>query len=151
MLWGFWMGLGLLFIEQSCKVCKNKTLLKYAMKTFKELLVWQKSMLLVTEIYKVSKDYPKEELFGLSSQIRRSAISIPSNIAEGFGRDGLNDFIRFLNISMSSLFELQTQIEISYNLNYINIVVFEDLYKSTREIERMLSSLIKRLKTKKDA
>ncbi|PQJ76106.1 four helix bundle protein [Polaribacter gangjinensis] len=121
------------------------------MKTFKELLVWQKSMLLVTEIYKVSKDYPKEELFGLSSQIRRSAISIPSNIAEGFGRDGLNDFIRFLNISMSSLFELQTQIEISYNLNYINIVVFEDLYKSTREIERMLSSLIKRLKTKKDA
>lgn len=121
------------------------------MKTFKELLVWQKSMLLVTEIYKVSKDYPKEELFGLSSQIRRSAISIPSNIAEGFGRDGLNDFIRFLNISMSSLFELQTQIEISYNLNFIEKIVFDDLYNSTREIERMLSSLIKRLKTKKDA
>lgn len=120
------------------------------MKTFKELLVWQKSMLLVTEIYKVTKEYPKEELFGLSSQMRRSAVSIPSNIAEGFGRDGLNDFIRFLNISISSLFELQTQIEISYNLNFIDKVVFEDLYTSTKEIERMLSSLIRSLKAKKD-
>lgn len=119
------------------------------MKTFKELLVWQKSMLLVTEIYKVTKEYPKEELFGLSSQMRRSSVSIPSNIAEGFGREGLNDFIRFLNISISSLFEIQTQIEISYNLNFIDKVVFEDLYTSTKEIERMLSSLIRSLKAKK--
>jgi four helix bundle protein len=121
------------------------------MKTFKELLVWQKSMVLVTEIYKVTKEYPKEELFGLSSQMRRSAISIPSNIAEGFGRKGLNDFIRFLNISIASLFELQTQIEISYNLNFIEKSKFEDLYESTREIERILSSLIRSLKSKKDA
>ena len=90
------------------------------MKTFRELIVWQKSMSFVTEIYKISKQFPKDENFGLTSQIRRSAVSIPSNISEGYGREGLNDYLRFLNISMASLFELQTQLEISYNLESVS-------------------------------
>ena len=79
------------------------------MKTFRDLLVWQKSMSFVTQVYKISKSFPLEENFGLTSQIRRCALSIPSNISEGYGRESLNDYLRFLNIAMASLFELQTQ------------------------------------------
>lgn len=102
----------------------------------------------VTEVYKISKQFPKEETFGLTSQIRRSSVSISSNIAEGFGRQGLGDYIRFLNIAMASLFELQTQLEISFNLEYISKERFDKLYELSREIERMLSSLIRKLKEK---
>ncbi|WP_366143570.1 four helix bundle protein [Flavobacterium sp.] len=87
------------------------------MSTFKDLLIWQKAMTLVTKIYQSTKLFPKEELFGLTSQIRRSSVSIPSNIAEGYGRDGKYDYLKFLNISLSSLFELQTQIEIAKNID----------------------------------
>ena len=76
------------------------------MSTFRDLLIWQKSMTIVTEIYQLTSLFPKEENFGLTSQIRRSAISIPSNIAEGYGRDGKNDYLKFLNIGISSLFEM---------------------------------------------
>jgi four helix bundle protein len=102
------------------------------MKTFRELIVWQKSMSFVTDVYKVSKQFPIDENFGLTSQIRRSAVSIPSNIAEGYGREGLNDYLRFLNIAMASLFELQTQLEIAYNLEYINKDKFDTLYELSR-------------------
>ena len=120
------------------------------MKTFRELIVWQKAMSFVTEIYKVSKQFPKDETFGLTSQIKRSAVSIPSNISEGYGRQGLNDYLRFLNIAMASLFELQTQLEIAYNLEYINKEKFDNLYELTREIERMLSSFIRSIKSKRN-
>jgi four helix bundle protein len=120
------------------------------MKTFRELIVWQKSMNFVTEVYKASKQFPKDENFGLISQIRRSAVSIPSNISEGYGREGLNDYLRFLNIAMASLFELQTQIEIAFNLEYINKEIFGSLYELSREIERMLSSFIRSLKSKRN-
>lgn len=116
------------------------------MKTFRDLLVWQKSMTFVTEIYKVSKPFPKEETFGLTSQIRRSAISIPSNISEGYGREGVKEYLRFLNVAMASLFELQTQLEIAFNLEYIHKKRFDDLYELSREIERMLSSFIRSIK-----
>lgn len=119
------------------------------MKTFRELIVWQKSMNFVTEIYKITKYFPEDEKYGITSQIRRSAISIPSNIAEGYGRAGLNDYLRFLNISIASLFELQTQLEISFNLNYVNKLKFSKLFELSREIERMLSSLIRKLKEKR--
>ena len=119
------------------------------MKTFRDLLVWQKSMSFVTEIYKVSKPFPKEETFGLTSQIRRSAVSIPSNISEGYGREGIKDYLRFLNIAIASLFELQTQLEIAHNLDYINKVRFQKLYELSREIERMLSSFIRSIKSNK--
>ncbi|QXP78057.1 MULTISPECIES: four helix bundle protein [Winogradskyella] len=114
--------------------------------TYRKLLVWQKSMTLVTEIYTEVKVFPSDELYALTSQIKRSATSIPSNIAEGYGRDGKKDYLRFLNIALSSLFELQTQLEISYNLKFLNEVSFNKLYNDTKEIERMLTSFIRKIK-----
>lgn len=119
------------------------------MKTYRELIVWQKSMDLVTTIYKVTSIFPNEENFGLTSQMRRSSVSIPSNTAEGYGRNSLNDYIRFLNIAVGSLYELQTQIEIVFNLSYVLKEQFEVIHENSREIERMMSSLIRKLKEKR--
>lgn len=116
------------------------------MSTFRNLIVWQKSMDLVTEIYTATRQFPKEEVFGITSQIRRSAISIPSNIAEGYGRDSNKEYLRFLNISISSLFEMQTQLEISKNINYLNETAFNELHENTRELERILTSFIKKIR-----
>ncbi len=115
-------------------------------KTYRDLMVWQKAMVLVTEVYRQTKVFPKEEVYGLTSQVRRCAISIPSNIAEGYGRNSTSDYIRFLQIASGSLYELQTQLEISMNLEYLSKGVVERLYSLSREIERMLSSLIRKLK-----
>ena len=115
------------------------------MKTYRDLIVWQKAMQMVTCIYQLTGDFPKNELYGLTSQIRRCAISIPSNIAEGYGRNSTDDYLRFLNISRASLYELQTQLEISFNLNFLVKADFEKIYEATREIERMLSSLIMKI------
>ena len=119
------------------------------MKSYRDLIVWQKSIQMVTEVYSITKSFPKEELYGLVSQIRRSSVSIPSNIAEGYGRRSTNEYLRFLQISIGSLYELQTQLEISLSLDYISKQIFEKVYEQTREIERMLSSLINKVdKTK---
>jgi four helix bundle protein len=119
------------------------------MSTFKDLLIWQKAMNFVTKIYQSTRLFPKDEQFGLTSQIRRSSISIPSNIAEGFGREGNNDYLRFLNISLSSLFEIQTQLEIAKNVHYLNVTEFNLLYEDSRELERILVAFIKRIKDRK--
>jgi four helix bundle protein len=116
------------------------------MKTYREFVVWQKSVDLVTSIYSKTMNFPKEELYGLTNQIRRAAISIPSNIAEGFGRSSKNEFKRFLQISVGSIFELQTQLEIAKNLNFLSEDNYNSLYKLTREIEAMIVSLIRKLK-----
>lgn len=113
------------------------------MSTFRDLKIWQKSMNLVTQIYKETESFPESEKYGLVSQIRRSAVSIPSNIAEGYGRNSDGDFQRFLNISMGSLFEIQTQLQIAQNLEYLDTKENERLYRLSREIERMLSSFIR--------
>jgi four helix bundle protein len=118
------------------------------MKTYRDLVVWQKSMSLVTQIYQITKTFPKEETYGLISQMRRCAVSIPSNIAEGYGRRSTDDYLRFLQIATSSLYEMQTQIEIALNLGYLLKSNFEKAYESSREIERMLSSLTRRIKDK---
>ena len=115
------------------------------MKSYRDLIVWQKSMKLVTQIYLITKRFPKEELYGLTPQIRRSCVSIPSNIAEGYGRNSTNDYVRFLQIASGSLYELQTQLEICLNLDYLSKQRFEEIYEQSREIERMLSSLIKKV------
>jgi four helix bundle protein len=86
----------------------------------KDLKVWQESMDLVIQIYKLAENFPKHEVYGLSSQIRRASISIPSNIAEGAGRKGGKEFTRFLYIALGSLSEIETQLEMSQRLNYIN-------------------------------
>ena len=106
------------------------------------MLVWQKSMVLVTEIYTSLKSLPKDKIYGLSSQIKRSVISIPSNIAEGYGRGSKNDYTRYLRIARGSLYELQTQLEICINLEFIDEIVVADMIEKSREIERTLSSLI---------
>ncbi|WP_350292340.1 four helix bundle protein [uncultured Croceitalea sp.] len=115
------------------------------MSTFRDLKIWQKAMILVTKIYFKTTNFPKDEIYGLTSQIKRSSISIPSNIAEGYGRKGKKDYLKFLNISMSSLFELQTQIEIAFNLKFLSKNDFDEIFDNTREIERMLSSFIKKI------
>ena len=117
--------------------------------TFRDLLVWQKSMTLVTDIYLFSRSFPGTESFGLTSQMRRCAISIPSNIAEGFGRNSNLEFIRFLHIATGSLYELQTQIEIAYNLKYLDNKSFDSLCRSTNELEKMTNSLTKKMINKK--
>ena len=118
------------------------------MKSYRDLIIWQKSMRLVTRIYLITKELPKNELYGLTSQIRRSSISLPSNIAEGYGRNSTNDYIRFLQIACGSLYEVQTQLEICRNLEYLSKDIFNKIYEQSREIERMLNSLIGKLKGK---
>jgi four helix bundle protein len=110
----------------------------------KDLKVWQESMTLVTKIYKVSENFPKHEVYGLSSQIRRAAVSIPSNIAEGAGRSGEKEFIRFLYIALGSLSEIETQLEIAFRLDYIKDL--EEINNSIYFIRKMLANLIKSLK-----
>jgi len=108
------------------------------------LEVWKKSVNLVTEIYKVTDTYPEQEVYGLTSQIRRSAISVPSNIAEGAARTGHKEFLKYLSIARGSLSELETQMIISKNLGYIN-----DNHQITPLIEEvfgLLGGLIRSLK-----
>lgn len=103
-------------------------------------------MVLVTDSYLVTKRFPKDEQFGLTPQLRRCAISVPSNIAEGFERASNKDYHRFLKISLGSLFEFQTQIEIANNLKYFNDTEFNTIYERSRELERMLTSIIDKVK-----
>lgn len=116
--------------------------------SYRELLVWQKALAFVTSVYKSTSRFPSSEQFGLTSQLRRSAVSIPSNIAEGFGRRSTGDYVRFLQVAAGSLYELQTQLEIAFNLDYLSKIEFDVLYPQSKEIERMLSSLIQKLKLK---
>jgi four helix bundle protein len=115
-------------------------------KNYRDLIVWQKAMGLVIEIYQHTKSFPEEERYGLTSQLRRSSVSLPSNMAEGYGRNSTQDYIRFLRIANGSLFELQTQLEIARNLNMLSEESFSVLFEMSREIERMLSSLINKIK-----
>lgn len=105
-------------------------------------------MTLVTNVYQATQYFSREESFGLTSQIRRSSISIPSNIAEGYGRNSDTELSRFLNITIGSLFELQTQLEIAYNIAYLNQELFNNLFDQSREVEIMLSSLNKKVRSK---
>lgn len=114
-------------------------------RTYRDLIVWQKAMQLVTVVYELSSRFPQSEPFGLTGQLRRSAISIPGNIAEGYGRRATGDYRRMLQISMGSLFELQTQIAISTNLGYSSRADARSVWAPSRQIARMLSSLIRRL------
>lgn len=118
---------------------------KRRISSYRDLLVWQKAMSLVTEVYRFSQSFPSSELYGLTSQVRRSAVSIPSNIAEGYGRHSTQDYKRFLRIAAGSLFELQTQIEIALNLNYIGQDAFTSFFEKSNELDKMLYSLISKL------
>jgi len=115
---------------------------------FRKLEVWQKGIDLSLEIYKITRDFPKEEMYGLSDQLRRAAVSVPSNIAEGNARTSTKDYINFLNISIGSLLEIITQIEISFRLGYIKENDYEKVLSETEEINKMLSTIKRKLKTR---
>lgn len=121
---------------------------KQKMKTHKDLEVWKNSISMVTEIYTITKDYPNSELYGLVSQIRRSAVSVPSNIAEGAGRNHDKENVQFLYIALGSLSELETQLIISRNLEYINQKILDEISKKIIIITSQLSGLIRYLKGK---
>jgi four helix bundle protein len=108
--------------------------------SYRKLIVWQKSMTLAKDIYTLTKSFPKEEIYGLVSQLRRCAVSIPSNIAEGRGRGGDKEFVRFLQIALGSLYELQTQLELSIALGFTQ--KYENIFSLTLELEKMLNKLI---------
>ena len=110
---------------------------------YKKLKVWQKAMKLVIQVYKATKNFPKHEQYGLISQMRRSVISIPSNIAEGHGRNSDKEIVRFLDIARGSIFELDTQIEISRQLHFLNTQEFNIIFNLLDETSRMLSGLRK--------
>jgi four helix bundle protein len=107
------------------------------MHNLKQLKIWNKSVELATEVYKATANFPKEERYGLTSQIRRSAVSIPSNVAEGAGRNTKGEFRQFLGIANGSSYELQTQLVISNRLELINDKTVEPLLKEIDELQKM--------------
>ena len=119
------------------------------LKNFKELKVWQKAYQLCLDIYRVSKKFPNEEKFGLTFQIRRAAVSIPSNTSEGYGRRTTPDYIRSLYIAYGSNCELETQTLLSGDLAYIDSEKQNVFLEKISEVERMLKALIKSLESKK--
>mgnify|MGYP000639722895 CR=1 FL=1 len=113
---------------------------------FRELKVWARAMDFVTDIYSLTQKFPKEELFGLTSQLRRAATSIPLNIAEGSGGSSNAEFIRFLEIARRSLYEVMTALEVAKRLKYAAPDEIERLLKEADEIAAMISGLLKSLK-----
>ena len=113
--------------------------------SYRELDVWQKSMNLVEICYKITNEFPKEELYSLTNQIRRAAVSVPSNIAEGQSRWSTKEFLRFLSIAKGSLSELETQLILAQRLNYISEEKLNEILELTDEIGKMISGLRKSL------
>lgn len=110
--------------------------------SYKELIVWQKSIELCSLIYEMTKQFPKNEVYGLTSQIRRSAVAIPSNIAEGNMRGHRLEYMQFLRIAFGSAGELETQLLISVKIGYINQTQYDQIIKPLGEILKMLNKLI---------
>jgi four helix bundle protein len=111
-------------------------------RSYQDLLAWQKSRALVTDIYRHTQAFPASELYGLTSQLRRAAVSIPSNIAEGQGRLSPGEFKQFIGHAKGSAFEVETQILIAHDLGYLNPQTTEQLIGKVQEIGRMLSGLL---------
>jgi len=117
---------------------------------FKDMKIWELSMTLVEDIYRKTRNFPQHELYGLSSQMRRAAISIPSNIAEGNGRAHSKEYIQFLYLARGSLMELMTQLEIAHRLNYISTEEKTEIYDQCEIILKMLHKLITSIKKKSE-
>lgn len=118
------------------------------MKTHKNLDVWQESVMFITEVYDKTRLFPKEEIYGLTQQIRRAAISIGSNISEGAARNSTKEFIRFLSISLGSHAEIELQLVVAKNLNYLSEEHFQSLFDQNAKIGKMLIGLIRSLERK---
>ena len=118
------------------------------MQDFRKLAVWQKAHELTLGVYKATAAFPRDELYGLTSQLRRAAVSVPANLAEGRCRRGDRDFRRFVGIAMGSASEVEYHLLLSHDLGYIDETRYQDLAKQVEEIKRMLSSLYDRLSEK---
>jgi len=119
-------------------------------KNYKELDIWKRSVEIAIEIYNTSKIFPREELYGLTSQIRRASVSIPSNVAEGFHRYSKKEFINFLVISRGSIAEDQSHLFVALDLDYISKEQFNDIYSKSVDIFKQINSFIQYLRTCKD-
>lgn len=108
------------------------------MHNFRELKVWQRSMNLAEDVYKITAGFPREEIYGLSSQLKRCAVSVPSNISEGAGRESNPQFKHFLEYSMGSCNEIQTQVELSVRFNYINKETGDKIIDEAGQVYRMI-------------
>lgn len=115
--------------------------------SYNELIVWQKSLDMVTHIYKITESMPKSESYGLITQMNRASVSIPCNIAEGWGRESTKSYTMFLKISRGSIFELETLVQIGRKLNLISEEQSLSILSRTVEMQRMLNSLIKKIKS----
>ncbi len=113
--------------------------------SFRDLDVWKKSMELSVDIYNITQSFPSTELYGLTSQLRRAAVSVASNIAEGSGRSSTKEFLQFLNIANGSLAEIETQLELAYRLNYIQSI---EIQPNINHIRSMIFGLIRSLRKK---
>jgi len=118
------------------------------MKTHKDLDVWKRAIGLVVNVYQITSSFPKEEIYGLTSQLRRCSVSVPSNIAEGAGRSSFKEFSRFLSIALGSLAELETQIIISNRLDYVSNTAFENLLVDLTTVRKMTLGLKKSIDNK---
>ena len=118
------------------------------MQSYKDLIAYQKAYQLTLDIYKTTKKFPKDELFGLVSQMRRSAVSIPCNISEGYCRNHKKEYVQFLNIAFGSCGELETLLSLSNDLGYLANGDFENLYSSQKDISRLLWKLMASLKSR---
>lgn len=116
------------------------------MQDFRQLQVWQKSHLLVLAVYQASQTFPSHEMYGLTNQLRRAVVSVPSNIAEGSGRGSDADFARFVQIAVGSVSETEYQLLLAHDLGYLNAVTHTDLQEQIAEIKRMMLGLLKKLK-----
>jgi four helix bundle protein len=108
--------------------------------SYRDLIVWQKSMDLVVLCYKIAETFPKDEIYGLTSQLRRSAVSIPANIAEGHGREGLGEYIHFLGIAQGSLRETETHLLIAIRLGFSDRNNLDQALNLSEEVSKMLGS-----------
>ena len=121
--------------------------MKRLVNTHKDLVLYRKSVVFVSSIYKMTQTFPVEEKFGLVSQLRRASVSVPTNIAECSGRNSTKELIQFLYISLGSISEIETLLQISKNLLYIDEILFDRLSRELTELRKMTSSLINKLKS----
>jgi four helix bundle protein len=117
------------------------------MRDFREIKVWNKAHALTLEIYKASSQFPREEIYGLTGQMRRSSSSIPANIAEGFGRGGNAELARFLQIGMGSACELEYHVLLAKDLNFLTLKSYEQLQECVVEVKRMLGALLSKVRS----
>ena len=117
--------------------------------SYRDLLVWQKAMELVVECYRLSEFLPKTEIYGLASQLKRAAVSVPANIAEGHGREHLGDYLHHLSFANGSLMEVETHILLAEKLNFIIKAEIEISLSKSAEVGRMLAGLTRSLKSKR--